>query len=148
MIPGAGKSTLIKMLIDYQECTRNPNAAPSFPSPVVGSAINDQIATSADVHLYADPATYHGLKPMLFADCEGLDGGEEAPMAIMATKSVPRGKLQKSRRIVRLASGRVRDIAWATTPQKCTRQFAVGELYPRVLYTFSDTVVFVLRNAK
>jgi hypothetical protein len=132
------------MLIDYQECMHDPRAESSFPSPVVGSVVNDRTPTSADVHLYADPDTLYGQKPMLYADCEGLDGGEEAPMAIAS-----RRKLKKeSRRIVKLASGRVRDIAWANTDQQCTRQFAVGELYPRLLYTFSDTVVFVLRNAK
>lgn len=28
------------------------------------------------------------------------------------------------------------------------REFAVSQLYPRVLYTFSDVVVFVLRNPR
>lgn len=37
---------------------------------------------------------------------------------------------------------------WADTPQTQKREFAVGNLYPRILYTFSDVVVFVLRNPR
>lgn len=41
-----------------------------------------------------------------------------------------------------------RKIAWADTPATQKREFAVGQLYPRILYTFSDVVVFVLRNPR
>lgn len=41
-----------------------------------------------------------------------------------------------------------REITWATTPEKRTREFAVTNLYPRLLYTFSDIVVFVLKNPR
>jgi hypothetical protein len=67
------------MLIDNQESATQPRANPRrFPSPVTGS-INDNIPTSGDVHLYSDPATYFSATPMLYADCEGLDGGENIP---------------------------------------------------------------------
>lgn len=129
------------MLIDYQECEHNPFAEATFPSPVVGSVANEKTPTSADVHLYADPDTYYGERPVLYADCEGLEAGEEVPVSL-------RQKLKKdSKRLVKKA-GRARQLAWANSDQKCTRQFAVGELYPRLLYTFSDVVVFVLRNVK
>jgi hypothetical protein len=134
------------MLIDYKECEHNPYAQASFPSPVVGSVINERTPTSANVHLYADPDTYYGQRPMLYADCEGLEAGEEIPISL-------RKKLKKDpKSLVKYAGGRVtgraRHLAWANSDQKCTRQFAVGELYPRLLYTFSDVVVFVLRNVK
>ena len=41
-----------------------------------------------------------------------------------------------------------REITWANTEEKRSRQFAVTNLYPRLLYTFSDVVVFVLKNAR
>ena len=41
-----------------------------------------------------------------------------------------------------------RDILWATTPEKKTRSFFVQNLYPRLLYTFSDVIVFVVKNAR
>lgn len=132
------------MLIDHREYAQNPKGEPTFPSPVVGSASHSYTPTSADVHLYADPDTYHGQRPVLYADCEGLDGGEEDPIAYAARKKHKRDP----KKLVKMASGRVRHIAWANTESRCTRQFAVGELYPRLLYTFSDTVVFVLRNVK
>lgn len=129
------------MLIDYQECEHDPFAEATFPSPVVGSVVNERTPTSADVHLYVDPDTYYGERPILYADCEGLEAGEEIPISL-------RQKFRKDpKRFVKIA-GRARPLAWATSDQKRTRQFAVGELYPRLLYTFSDVVVFVLRNVK
>ena len=37
---------------------------------------------------------------------------------------------------------------WACDKEKKSRQFIVENLYPRLLYTFSDIVVLVMRNAK
>jgi len=127
------------MLIDFEESRYNPQAKPAYPSPVAGASINDTIPTSADVHLYKDPTTDMGNKPMLYADCEGLNAGETPPVGSIAGK---RAKLQK------FANGRVRHLEWATTDETRTRQFAVTKLYPRLLYTFSDVVVFVTKNPK
>ena len=44
--------------------------------------------------------------------------------------------------------GITREIMWATDKEKKSRQFIVENLYPRLLYTFSDIVVLVMRNAK
>lgn len=60
------------MLIDSRQSTDPVSHDTQFPSPVVGSAINDKLPTSGDVHLYADPSTAPEQTPMLFADCEGL----------------------------------------------------------------------------
>jgi len=144
---GAGKSTLVKMLIDHQVSYLGP-LTQAFPGPVVGSADTSN-PTSADVHLYADPRTYHDQRPMLYADCEGLQGGEIDPVAVklraedtsLSNKRMsPVKKIKKKARSTR--------IEWADTPDRKRRQFAVTELYPRLLYTFSDAIVFVLRNSK
>ena len=148
------------MLINHQDMKINPTAKARFPSPVVGS-VNDSIPVSANVHLYADPHTIYEDTPVLYADCEGLEGGESAPKAevfksqekalvLHAPHGLPpehstpkRGKLlRKSRRASR-------KIAWALgDKEKSKREYGVTELYPRILYTFSDVVVFVLRNPK
>lgn len=158
-IRGAGKSTLVKMLIDHQEnSTGIGDCATRFPSPVTGS-INDNIPTSGDVHLYSDPTTYYSTTPMLYADCEGLDGGENvprgarykhrddaAPPAARSTSS--RNDPSFRKKIRKVAHSSQRDITWATTPETRKREYAVTQLYPRLLYTFSDVVVYVLRNPK
>ena len=41
-----------------------------------------------------------------------------------------------------------RDIIWATTAKKSSRSYHVRNLYPRLLYTFSDVTVFVMKNAR
>lgn len=155
---GAGKSTIVKMLIDQQECKVNPSSKSVFPSPVVGSTAYENLPTSGDVHLYSDPGTYTGPLPMLYADCEGLEGGENLPVSARyhasdtsrPRKSFDTGQpdpvLPKKRR--KLARGPPRNIAWANSPETRKRQYAVTELYPRLLYTFSDVIVFVLRNPK
>lgn len=71
---GAGKSSLIRLLIENQNRDSHP-----FQNPVVGSSTSIQ-PTSEDVHLYADPWTASSDAPLLYADCEGLLGGDRAPL--------------------------------------------------------------------
>lgn len=148
-VTGAGKSTLIKMLIDLRSHARQEAV------PVVGS-VNDSVPTSGDVHLYVDPCTHFTDYPILYADCEGLDGGEQEPMALQARRAensnrhVQQGKRTPSfqKRLRKKHHSSQREITWANTFDKKTRQFVVTNLYPRLLYTFSDVVVFVLKNPR
>jgi GTPase SAR1 family protein len=135
----AGKSTLIKMLIDHAETQSNPASRLSYASPVVGSSIHSRSPTSADVHLYADPTAYSSSKPLFYADAEGLDAGEETPIGAPTRR---KSKLHRTR------GGGKRILEWALTAEQRERHYIVSELYPRLLYTFSDLVVFVLRNEK
>lgn len=152
---GAGKSTLIKMLIDQQE-RLDSSLDTTLPSPVAGTSANGIVPTSGDVHLYSDPESYASERPLLYADCEGLEGGETPPMAVQyrerATAPARQPRPSKKHLKKRLASKSLqvthREIQWANDPKMQKRQFAVTELYPRLLYTFSDVIVFVLRNAK
>ncbi|KAF2012508.1 hypothetical protein BU24DRAFT_442957 [Aaosphaeria arxii CBS 175.79] len=156
---GAGKSTLIKMLIDQQE-RRDGTRNWTFPSPVAGALSNGSVPTSGDVHLYSDPSTYAGEHPMLYADCEGLEGGENTPMAAKYRERagndlrgkagyhhMPKDNVKRRKKSNPLYSTQ-RDITWANSESTSKRQYAVTELYPRLLYTFSDAIVFVLRNPK
>ncbi|KAF2650662.1 hypothetical protein K491DRAFT_697115 [Lophiostoma macrostomum CBS 122681] len=152
---GAGKSTLIKMLIDQQERRERYQRKNTFPSPVVGSIRNENVPTSGDVHLYADPKWYFGEYPMLYADCEGLEGGEIMPISaqLRSAPIIYKGKDHnifdhRVRNKLKVGRGSQRNLDWADSPEKSKRQYAVTELYPRLLYTFSDVIVFVLRNSK
>ncbi|KAI0437961.1 hypothetical protein F4803DRAFT_565654 [Xylaria telfairii] len=139
---GAGKSTLIKLLIDRQDLT-SPQGS-RYYSPVTSSN-QDRISTTGDVHLYADPSTLYATNPLLFVDCEGLSGGEAAPKQLRQLQDLPSSHpaVNYHRRYAA-----PRKIEWAQTPQTQKREFAVSQLYPRILYTFSDCVIFVLRNPR
>lgn len=144
---GAGKSTVVKLLIDLNAPKDEPNA-----SPVVGAS-GVSASTSEDVHLYHDPKTSRNDSPILFADCEGLNAKGNIPAAAL---SRPHGKDRSSnnagfptyedtRNRFTLSE---REIVWADSVEKKDREYAVMHLYPRILYTFSDVVVFVLRNPR
>ncbi|KXS99282.1 hypothetical protein AC578_6205 [Pseudocercospora eumusae] len=142
-VTNAGKSTLIKMLINHDSQNANPENRSMFPSPVVGSVVNDTLPTSGDVHLYADPATHAEQLPILYADCEGFEGGERTPLGARA-----RRRANSEPDAPRPGNIHSRPIEWANTEEARQREYAVTRLYPRLLYTFSDCVVFVLRNPK
>jgi hypothetical protein len=135
------------MLISLKEQRLSFSSISPFKSPVVGSVKSDKSPTSGDVHLYVDPETSYGPLPLLYADCEGLDGGEIEPRANQigeTTRKSGQGHLRH-----RLFSTRPRELLYAkTNNQAKSREWAVRKLYPRLLYTFSDVVVFVLRNTR
>lgn len=111
------------MLIASRECHLGWDTTARFPSPVVGSPKNDQTPTSADVHLYADPATFFQVEPMLYADCEGLDAGEEI---LIGAEGKRTARVEDAKRLIRkfthrFLSTRERKIEWANTEEKCTR---------------------------
>ncbi|KAI1170029.1 hypothetical protein F4777DRAFT_592252 [Nemania sp. FL0916] len=137
---GAGKSTLIKLLIDRQDLTSPLGSR--YYSPVTSSN-QDRISTTGDVHLYADPSTLYDSSPLLYVDCEGLSGGEAAPKQLRHAHDGPLSAGNYPRRYAA-----PRKLEWASTPQFQKREYAVSQLYPRILYTFSDVVVFVLRNPR
>jgi hypothetical protein len=147
---GAGKSTLVKMLIDQQQRRAHFPHKHVFPSPIVGSVRNENVPTSGDVHLYADPGTHSADYPVLYADCEGLEGGENMPLSKQFCNSPMLSRENGSKRRARPKTSRgvQRHLKWANSPEKTKRQYAVTQLYPRLLYSFSDVIVFVLRNSK
>jgi hypothetical protein len=137
---GAGKSSLVKLIIDLESGDDEP-----FETPVVGAAGRD-VATSEDVHLYLDPDSSESQAPLLFADCEGLNGGERDPVG--AKFKMKMASSQKNNSGGRGKPTSERELAWADTAKKQSRDFAVANLYPRLLYTFSDVIVFVVKNPR
>jgi hypothetical protein len=148
----AGKSTLVKTLISLGEAEAEIHQQPAqeFPSPVAGSINNELNATSEGVHLYADPGKYYERLPILYADCEGLNAGEQIPFALQSIRSRTRSDSGGRKKLVkRSLQGVSREIHWArATENSSRRDFAVRHLYPRILYTFSDVIVFVQKNPK
>ena len=88
-----------------------------------------------------------------------MDGGEKIPMGAQQTRSdeltiqrpvipplTPQSPYGETRKLRKPNKVSKHVIEWANDPEKCKREFAVKNLYPRILYAFSDIVVFVLRN--
>jgi hypothetical protein len=88
-----------------------------------------------------------------------MDGGEKIPMGAQQTRSdeftirrpttpslIPQSPHGETRKLRKQNKVSKHVIKWANNPEKCKREFAVKNLYPRILYAFSDIVVFVLRN--
>ena len=142
---GAGKSSLIKLLIDFAS-----NDKQTYSTPVIGSR-TDHLPTSEDVHLYLDPRTASTKRPILLADCEGLDGGDREPVG-SRLKARFRKEDEHIARNDDNAFKRQRvayecELQWSVTGSKTrSRGFAVTHVYPRLLYAFSDVIVFVLKN--
>jgi hypothetical protein len=145
---GAGKSTLIKLLVKFNSTLGQDG---NFQSPVPGITGRD-LPTSEDVHLYADPLTAGSEYPLLFADSEGLDGGEREPLAASYRKIREREEMDsigsESDYSATSRHYTEREVFWMDSKAKRTRQFAASQLYPRILFAFSDVVVFVHRNPR
>ncbi|KAL7784152.1 hypothetical protein V8C37DRAFT_420748 [Trichoderma ceciliae] len=140
---GAGKSTIIKMLMSCNQTT-DINAT-EYSTPVPG-LVSDNAPTTGNVHLYADAKTYGTERPILYADSEGMSGGENPPRGLalwegMESVKHPRTYMKNNLRVLKR-------LRWADTPKKKSREYAVTNFFPRILYTFSDVVVFVLREVR
>lgn len=88
----------------------------------------------------------------MYADCEGLKGGERVPLGALPKRKDKPSKVGRidsfERKVQKLHHTSERDITWADTNAKRSREYMVTNLYPRLLYTFSDVVVFVLKNPR
>lgn len=152
--PGAGKSSLIRMLIGMSKAR-----AVGTQLPVPGRQGSHR-PTSADVHLYLDPDTALSERPVLYADCEGFEGGDIDPVAVnVGNKLVKYGaeKLSQPGPAARLRNAAYKAVShgmkhylnWAGQSDEAARRgYAVKEMYPRIFYAFSEVVVYVLNEAR
>ncbi|ETI28069.1 hypothetical protein G647_00518 [Cladophialophora carrionii CBS 160.54] len=136
---GAGKSTLVRLLI---ELNRPRDCKPQVP--VVAGA-NFSMPITGDVHLYADSRTLETNHPVLYIDSEGLDGGSYPPLGARSRRNQPRvsTKVQCSQDYVS-----ERPIAWAGPGERRTRTYTTERFHQRILYSISDVVVFVATNTR
>ncbi|KAI8649356.1 hypothetical protein NCS56_01483700 [Fusarium sp. Ph1] len=136
---GSGKSTLINLLSKFSD----PLSANHFKTPAVGDSGCLQSASS-NVHLYVDPRTFRTRSPLLYAECEGMDGDEipaemKKPLAGALASNDP---LPHASQIPEPGS---QDIIWSKMPRHTgtwTRKEITRILFPKILYVFSDVVVF------
>ncbi|RSL74673.1 hypothetical protein CEP51_011506 [Fusarium floridanum] len=137
---GSGKSSLISLLSKFS----HSEFKNLFKTPVVGESGSYQ-STSSNVHLYADPQTFLTENPVLYADCEGLHGNE---IPTEMTKSLV-GASASGDPLSHSYHTPERDIAWSKEPSHSgawTRRDITKTLFPRILYIFSDVVVFIPYN--
>ncbi|KAK6220922.1 hypothetical protein LQW54_001842 [Pestalotiopsis sp. IQ-011] len=150
---GAGKSTLIRLLMDSGSRGPGDNDTTPTSAPIIGRG-NSIVPTSSDVHLYIDRKTRKSERPILFADCEGFEGGERNPVAKEAVSDRQESRpvaAASNNPIARLTRATKRGLRWASRnapdyEKTGKRQYAVAEMYPRIFHAFSDVIVFVLNN--
>lgn len=130
---------LLTKLFSVRALIRDPAQRETLTNevPSVGSAtgsLESCTATSGEVNLYKDPWTFGSANPILYADCEGLEGGE--PVCSKYQKKW--SKCGKSYLVEpKDSNGHLID-----------RKSAVKNLYPRFLYIFSDVICLVSKNPK
>ena len=113
------------------------NLPSSVEAPIPGSSsgATSLVATSGEVNLYADPSTFGTSSPRLYADCEGLQGGEPA-------------SAQYQRNWHEAGVGTYLIQAKDEQGNPIDRITATKSLYPKFLYIFSDVICFITRNPK
>ena len=112
-------------------------------TPVISDRAGAHNPTSSDVHLFSDPATRVTTRPLLFADCEGLNGGTKDPQAVVSVSGAGRNLRRAFRR---MRSHRLKIVGMKA--EQRSRAWIVKDLYPRILFTFSDLVCYVTRNLR
>src|SRR5579862_6606976 len=109
-------------------------------TPVVGRPNDSLSPTSGDVHLYPDPKSFKTNRPLLYADCEGIQGGDRLPKAAQAKLAKATAQAQHSSPVKHSVVQGLRHVAdrsikWAKSDEKRRREYSVDHLYPKLLYT-------------
>ncbi|RKL16299.1 hypothetical protein BFJ70_g15151 [Fusarium oxysporum] len=151
---GEGKSAIIRLLIEnlWDEKARRQMRTLGLPTkaPVVGPR-QRSIPTSGDVHLYYDTLMDDKEavgRPLLYADCEGFGAGTQRPTSHHGRQSDNSSSVPGLQEIRRWRAG------WSyitsgfrrPLPGVEKRQDAVRYLFPKLLYNFSDVVVYVMQS--
>ena len=88
-----------------------------------------------------DPDSSESQAPLLFADCKGLDGSEHDKVGTILKSKLASSQNKAYSSLPKLIIER--DLVQENSPKKQSRDSAVAHLYPDLLYTFSDVIVFV-----
>ncbi|KAJ4257890.1 hypothetical protein NW757_003518 [Fusarium falciforme] len=146
---------MIRLLLEHvwDDTTRRNAKARGIATvtPVVGKR-DCYVPTSADVHLYRDAMLddTEAERPLLYADCEGFDGGSQSPTAHVYSPT-------SAAKVSRLTEGLAEINRWARMGFSYLqsgfkrplafdgqREHAVIKLFPKLLYNSSDVVVNVM----
>ncbi|KAF2827014.1 hypothetical protein CC86DRAFT_416800 [Ophiobolus disseminans] len=157
---GAGKSTIIRILLEKPWLA---DTKFSTEVPIVGKS-NSTKPTSGDIHLYGDGAPEKDdlERPIFYADCEGFDGGAAAPSGSLAHHKSQLEKIGDNTKTKNAASSAENWLRFLTSrghkkplnmpshrSRKAkipTRDDVVRKVFPRLLYNFSDVIVFVVKE--
>ncbi|EGX50997.1 hypothetical protein AOL_s00054g733 [Orbilia oligospora ATCC 24927] len=96
-------------------------------SPITGGSL---CATTGEVNLYADPSTIGTSTPLFLADCEGIGGDVASVASSYQTKWY--GLDGKSNQKVYYFGDQI------------DRKQVIKDIYPRLLYIFSDVICYVV----
>lgn len=128
------------------------NGKRTFDTPVVGRLDDELTSTSENVHLYFDSKSFSSRCPILYADCEDIQNDDSLSKIVEGrsefwSKSLnvqyDKGKVKAIRNFAD------RSLYWIKSDHvKKRRSYSVRNLFSRILYTFSDVIVFVLRAQK
>ncbi len=110
------------------------------------------IPTSGDVHLYRDQILGPDeiSSPLFYADCEGFNGGHQQPQARQLQHSAVHGfphlavNFDEIRRWARIGFSYIRQGFHREIVAVNERKTAFREMFPRLLYNFSDVVVHIV----
>jgi hypothetical protein len=144
---GGGKSTLARILLErpWLQAGEGTRFSSLAGTPVVRKG-NNTLPTSGDVNLYGCDDGIEG-HPLFYADCEGLDGGEVAPSGafFQRWRDNSAAALSGMWKFFKPARSLSLNNLWtAAEPQAPSREVAITKLLPRLLYNFSDVIVFVV----
>ncbi|KAL8387973.1 hypothetical protein RB595_009539 [Gaeumannomyces hyphopodioides] len=152
---GSGKSTIIRLLMEHpwdkQNRLSKNGRMQGTATPVLGFS-EGTVSTSSDVHLYGDPVPRDKQRPILFADCEGFHGGE-TPISLEERQrkaSALRSSIQigspRERRATEYIANAIVGIkrSLRLTGSQQTRNAAISDLFPKLLYNISDVVVHII----
>ena len=130
------------------ETTENDHST-TVDVPVVGQRANRVTPTSGDIHLYRCPMREERNRnyPLFLADCEGFSKAEASPPGSLAAHVLDEIELGQNQtaRVTRVWNRPRLELKQMTSGS--TRRKAVKHLFPRLLYTFSETVVYVTTEA-
>jgi hypothetical protein len=105
----------------------------SIEAPIIGS--DATTPTSSDVHLFHGRSTSDPDRPLFYIDCEGMRGGNNPTTT---------EKIHRKPRIRPLHDYEIDYLS----PDKCSKSWMVNNLYPRILFTFSDVVIYVTKESR
>ncbi|UKZ82727.1 hypothetical protein TrVFT333_010523 [Trichoderma virens FT-333] len=105
---------------------------------------NEQVKTE---DIYCCPVP--GLLDDSIPTTEGMSGGERLPRALETLEAQFQEAAENIMKVRNKIKGKLnKTISWANDPEKRSREFAVKHLFPRILYTFSDVIVFIFREMR
>jgi hypothetical protein len=141
----------------------NNPGSPDIPAPTPVPR-SSQTFANINVQIYSDPRMASTSTPVLYAECEEYDTWPLSPSTQRRNLSPrsPRSPASPgSARPLHSAQGSPREarsnksaaaseyeIKWANTQAKQSLEYMTKQLYPRLLYAFSDVVVIVLRDSR